>query len=72
MNVFTFVFLVVTVSLVAGLVKRYLEQRNNREDLGQDLEQTLARVDALEERVRVLERIITEKPVNLKEQIDSL
>lgn len=72
MNVFTFVFLVVTVSLVAGVVKTYLEQRNSRQDLGEDIEQTLARIDVLEERVRVLERIVTEKPVGLKEKIDSL
>lgn len=72
MSVFTFILLVVTVSLVAGLIKTHLEQRNGRRHLGQDLEQTLAKLDALEERIRVLERIVTERPVDLKQQIDSL
>lgn len=72
MNVLTFVFLIVTVSLLAGLIKTYLEQRRGRRHLGEDIEQTLARLDVLEERVRVLERIVTEKPFDLKQKIDSL
>lgn len=72
MNVFTFVFLIVTVSLVAGLVKTWIEQRKGRDQSAGEIEATLVKIEALEERVRVLERIVTEHRVGLKEQIDSL
>lgn len=72
MNALTFVFLIVTVSLCAGIIKTYLEQRKGRDQSAGELEQTLAKIDALEERVQVLERIITEKPVDLKRKIDAL
>ena len=32
----------------------------------------MAKIDALEERIRVLERIVTEHNIDLKQQIDSL
>ena len=72
MNVFTFVFLVVTVVLCARLIQVYLEQRHNRNESMDDVEQTLAKIDLLEERVQVLERIITESRFDLKRQIDHL
>lgn len=71
-NVFTFVFLIVTVTLCARLLKTYLEQRNKQPETDNELEETLARISELEERIEVLERIITEKPYDLKKEIDSL
>lgn len=71
-NVFTFVFLIVTVTLCARLLKTYLEQRNKQPETDNELEETLARISELEERIEVLERIITEKPHDLKKEIDSL
>lgn len=74
MNVFSFVIALVTVVLCARLIQVYIETRNNRsrpaEDV--DVEQTIAKIEALEERVRVLERIITEHRFDLKKQIDNL
>lgn len=74
MNVFSFVILLVTVVLCARLVQVYLEQRNNRSQSAEDIdvEQTIGKMDALEERVRVLERIITEHRFDVKKQIDEL
>lgn len=72
MNVFTFIFLVVTVSLLAGLVQTYLKQRHIKNDSADDIDQTLAKIDLLEERIQVLERIITESRFDLKSQIDRL
>lgn len=72
MNVFTFIFLVVTVTLVARLVQVYLEQRHHRNDDSENAEQTLAKIDVLEERIQVLERIVTENRFDLKKQIDGL
>lgn len=72
MNVFTFVFLVVTVTLCARLIQVYLEQRHRKSEPPDDIEETLARIDTLEERVQVLERIVTESRFDLKQKIDSL
>lgn len=72
MNVFTFVFLVVTVTLCARLIRVYLENRHRKSEPPDDIEETLTRIDTLEERVQVLERIVTESRFDLKQKIDSL
>lgn len=72
MNVFTFAFLVITVALCARLIQVYLENRHHRSESDDDIERTLAKIDSLEERIQVLERIITESRFDLKRQIDSL
>lgn len=71
-NVFTFVFLIVSVTLCAKLLQTYLEQRNKQPEMNNDLGETLAKIVVLEERIEVLERIITEQPYDLKKEIDSL
>ncbi len=71
-NVFTFVFLVVTVTLIARLLQTYLEQRKKQPETDKELEETLAKISELEERIAVLERIITENRYDLKKDIDSL
>ncbi|MGH8166660.1 MAG: hypothetical protein ACREQ1_05440 [Woeseiaceae bacterium] len=73
MNVFTFVFLTVTVVLVAQLIKSYLENRNKRNAASEEADDdTLLKIDRLEERIEVLERIVTENRYDLKNQIDNL
>lgn len=74
MNVFSFVIALVTVVLCARLIQVYIETRNNRSRSAEDVdvEQTIAKIEALEERVRVLERIITEHRFDLEKQIDNL
>jgi hypothetical protein len=72
MNVFTFVFLTVTVVLCAKLIQSYIENRNNKLEATGEVEETLLKIERLEERVEVLERIVTENRFDLKRQIDSL
>ena len=72
MNVFTFVFLTVTVVLCAQLIKSYLENRNKRSAASEEADDTLLKIDRLEERIEVLERIVTENRYDLKKQIDNL
>ncbi|HEX2138753.1 MAG TPA: hypothetical protein VHG33_03465 [Woeseiaceae bacterium] len=74
MNVFSFVIALVTVVLCARLIQVYIETRNNRSRAAEDMdvEQTVAKIEALEDRVRVLERIITENRFDLKQEIDGL
>jgi len=71
-GVFTFVFLVVTVVMVAGVAKAWIKQREQKSGTDEELADALDRIDRLEERIRVLERIVTENRYDLKQQIDSL
>ena len=71
-GVFTFVFLVVLVVMIAGVARSWIEQRNKGARSEQEIADTLAKIDQLEERIRVLERIVTENRFDLKQQIDSL
>lgn len=71
-NVFTFVLLLVAIVSFAKIIQSYIERKQEKDTSGEDIEETLARIDALEERIRVLERIITENRYDLKREIDSL
>jgi hypothetical protein len=71
-NVFTFVLLLVAIVSVAKIIQSYIERKQEKDTSGENIEETLARIDALEERIRVLERIITENRYDLKREIDSL
>lgn len=71
-NVFTFVLLLVAIVCCANIIRSYIASRQEKSDSGEEIDDTLAKIDALEERVRVLERIITENRYDLKRQIDSL
>ncbi len=67
-----FVLLLVGIVMFAGVIRTYLIQRNKEPENNNELEETLAKIDLLEERIRVLERIITENRFDLKQEIDSL
>ena len=51
---------------------RYKHDRRSDHHNNLELETTLEKIDQLEERIRVLERIITENRYDLKKEIDSL
>lgn len=72
MNVFTFVFLTVTVVCCAKLVQAYIENRNKNRTDDEAVDETLLKIDRLEERIQVLERIVTEDRYDLKKRIDNL
>lgn len=67
-----FVLLLVGIVMCAGVMRTYLVQRRKDPETNKELEETLAKIDLLEERIRVLERIITENRFDLKKEIDSL
>lgn len=67
-----FVLLLVTIVMVAQIVRTWIEKKDQRPNGQEDLEETLRQIEHLEERVRVLERIITENRFDLKKEIDSL
>lgn len=67
-----FVLLIIAMVMGANIIQTYLKQRKKEPEVNQELEETLARIDLLEERIQVLERIITENRFDLKTEIDSL
>jgi len=67
-----FVLLLVTIVMVAQIVRTWIEKKDQSPNGQEELEDTLRQIEHLEERVRVLERIITENRFDLKKEIDSL
>ncbi|ANO50216.1 hypothetical protein [Woeseia oceani] len=71
-GVFTFVVLLAAIVLSARLIETWLKQRAGKAEADESIGETLEKIDRLEERIRVLERIVTENRVDLKQQIDNL
>ena len=69
---FTFVLLIIMVVMCGQVAKTYLKQRARRPEPDEAFEQTLLKIDELEERIQVLERIVTENRYDLKKEIDDL
>ncbi len=67
-----FVVCIVGIVMCAKVLQTYLQQRKNVPEVDTELEDALAKIDVLEERIRVLERIVTENRFDLKEEIDKL
>ncbi|TDJ33626.1 MAG: hypothetical protein E2O53_09795 [Gammaproteobacteria bacterium] len=67
-----FVLLIIGMVMCANIVQTYLKHRKKEPEANAELEDTLAKIEALEERIQVLERIITENRFDLKKEIDSL
>ena len=71
-NTFAFVLCIIIVVMIAQVLQTYLKQRHMKPEIDKELEESLAKIVQLEERIEVLERIITEKHYDLKREIDSL
>ena len=73
MDVFTMVVIIVIVGCVTGVMSDYLK---NKAKYGShndgDVDDALDRIDELEERIRVLEKVVTDDRYELNRQIDSL
>lgn len=73
MNTMFYVFCIVAIVLIADTIQKYLKVKNAKsESQDPELEETLAQIERLEERIRVLERIVTESKHDLGKEIDSL
>ena len=72
MNSMFYVVCIVAIVLAANTVQQYLKLRHRKESRNTVAEDTQAQLDALEERIRVLERIVTENKFDLREKIDRL
>jgi hypothetical protein len=71
-NVFVFVLSIIGIVMTAGVAQTYIKQGRKRSESNDDTVEMLATIDRLEERIQVLERIVTEKHVDLKTEIDRL
>jgi hypothetical protein len=67
-----FALWVIIIVLLASVARSYFKQRYKNAPKNPDLDDAAAKIELLEERVRVLERIITENKYDLKREIDSL
>ncbi len=67
-----FVVCIVAIVMCANIIQTYLKQRNKKPEVDNELEETLAKIDVLEDRIQVLERIVTEHRFDLKKEIDQL
>ena len=67
-----FVIIIVAMAMCANVIQTWLKQKRRTPENNQELEETLGKIDQLEERIQVLERIITENRFDLRSEIDSL
>ena len=54
------------------MATEWIKARKVRDEKNEGLDSAAAQIDALEERIRVLERIITENKYDLKKEIERL
>lgn len=71
MGVFEMVVWIVVVGCLTGVMTEYLKTKRATGS-NEDLDDALDRIDELEERVRVLERVVTDEKYDLGRKIDSL
>jgi len=75
MDPIVMVVLIVLISVGAGVVNNYLKLKANaKSDRGadEDIQRVLGEVDRLKERVRVLEKIVTDQERQLSDEIRKL
>ncbi len=72
MNTLFYVFCIVAVVMIADTIQKYFKMKHKEKENDPELEETLAHIDRLEERIRVLERIVTENKYDLGREIDKL
>ena len=72
MNTLFYVVCIVAIVFAADTFQKYMKMKNQEKKSDPELEETLAHIEQLEERIRVLERIVTENRTDLKSEIDRL
>jgi uncharacterized membrane protein len=72
MNVFEFVLGILLIVFVYKLLESRIRHRSAEAKEGASVDEARARLDALEERIRVLERIVTDERFDLKREFRNL
>ena len=72
MHVFEMVVIITVVSIVAGVINKWLSNRKVPEVDLSEIEARLDNLEALKQRIEVLEAIVTDKGYDLKREIEGL
>ncbi|MDJ0916373.1 MAG: hypothetical protein QNJ05_01335 [Woeseiaceae bacterium] len=72
MNVFHMVIWIVAIVAIASVLEKYLKVRAKEKSNNEVSDDTLQKMEALEERIQVLERIVTENKFDLRKEINDL
>lgn len=72
MSSYVFVLTIIAIGCATAVAREWIKARQARDEESDDLDNAAAQIDALEERIRVLERIVTEKKYDLKKEIERL
>ncbi len=73
MNTLFYVVCIVAIVFTADTIQKYMKMKNEeKKQQDPELEETLAQIERLEERIKVLERIVTENKYDLEKEIDNL
>lgn len=73
MNTLFYVVCIVAIVFTAQTIQKYMQIKNEeRASQDPEIEETLAQIERLEERIRVLERIVTENKYDLGREISKL
>jgi len=70
MHVFEMVAIIVVCSLIAGIINNAIKAKKNSPTAMDN--ETARKVDQLEERIEVLERVVTDDQNSLRSEIDKL
>jgi hypothetical protein len=62
----------VAIVMTSVTIQKYLKMKEKSPESDPDIEGTLEKMERLEERIQVLEKIITENKYDLKREIDRL
>ena len=73
MGVFEMITVVVVIGCITGIINNYLRIRQKASVVhGEDVDEAFERIENLEERIRVLEKVVTDDRYDLEKQIDQL
>jgi len=72
MDKFVFVLLIIGIVTCGRVAQTYLKRTKKQPESSDDAEEMLLTIERLEDRIKVLERIITEKHIDLRQEIDKL
>ena len=72
MNTLFYVVWIVAIVMVATTIQKIYKLRLEKKSSNEKTDEELARLDQLEERIRVLERIVTEDKHDLRREINRL
>ena len=67
-----FVLILISIVMTANIIETWIKQKKKAPEIDEDLGETLAKIEQMEDRIKVLERIVTENRFDLKKEIDSL